>query len=90
MTNQQRGTRTAASQLAVDRELTIASIRQSVYMARTGFFSHVWRDGTTFVAALARGRLRAAVRREHRLGLPDRDRGGRRLDGQPAATGRTS
>ncbi|WP_433371194.1 CAP domain-containing protein [Actinoplanes sp. CA-142083] len=36
--------------LAVDQELTVASIRQSVYMARTGLFSHVWRDGTTFVA----------------------------------------
>jgi len=37
-------------QLDVDRELTAASVRQSVYMARTGLFSHVWRDGTTFVA----------------------------------------
>jgi uncharacterized protein YkwD len=37
-------------QLAVDQELTVASVRQSIYMARTGLFTHVWRDGTTFVA----------------------------------------
>jgi uncharacterized protein YkwD len=48
-TNQQRG-QNGCGQLAVDRELTIASVRQSFYMARTGLFSHVWRDGTTFVA----------------------------------------
>lgn len=48
-TNQQRG-RNGCGQLAVDRELTVASVRQSFYMARTGRFSHVWRDGTTFVA----------------------------------------
>nr|WP_296068345.1 CAP domain-containing protein [uncultured Actinoplanes sp.] len=48
-TNQQRH-RNGCPQLAVDRELTVASVRQSLYMARTGLFSHVWRDGTTFVA----------------------------------------
>jgi len=48
-TNQQRD-RFGCGQLAVDRELTVASVRQSLYMARTGLFSHVWRDGTTFVA----------------------------------------
>jgi uncharacterized protein YkwD len=54
-TNQQRG-RHGCGQLAVDRELTVASVRQSLYMARTGLFSHVWRDGTTFVArSLAAG-----------------------------------
>jgi uncharacterized protein YkwD len=47
-TNQQRG-RHGCGQLAVDRELTVASVRQSIYMARTGRFSHVWRDGTNFV-----------------------------------------
>ena len=49
MTNQQRHAN-GCGLLAVDSELTIASIRQSLYMARTGLFSHVWRDGTTFVA----------------------------------------
>jgi uncharacterized protein YkwD len=49
MTNQQRSAR-GCGQLAVDRELTVASIRQSLYMARTGLFTHVWKDGTTFVA----------------------------------------
>jgi len=32
------------------RALTIASIRQSLYMARTGNFTHVWKNGSTFVA----------------------------------------
>ncbi|WP_030441096.1 CAP domain-containing protein [Actinoplanes subtropicus] len=49
MTNQQRHAN-GCGQLAVDSELTVASVRQSLYMARTGLFSHVWRDGTTFVA----------------------------------------
>lgn len=49
MTNQRRHAN-GCGQLAVDRELTLASVRQSFYMARTGLFSHVWRDGTTFVA----------------------------------------
>jgi uncharacterized protein YkwD len=49
MTNQRRAAK-GCGLLAVDRELTVASIRQSLYMARTGQFSHVWRDGTTFVA----------------------------------------
>ncbi len=48
-TNQQRHAN-GCGQLGVDRELTVASVRQSIYMARTGLFSHVWRDGTTFVA----------------------------------------
>ena len=49
ITNQRRRAN-GCGPLAVDRELTIASIRQSLYMAHTGLFSHVWRDGTTFVA----------------------------------------
>ena len=49
MTNQQRHAN-GCGLLAVDSELTVASVRQSLYMARTGLFSHVWRDGTTFVA----------------------------------------
>ncbi|WP_433298552.1 CAP domain-containing protein [Actinoplanes sp. CA-030573] len=49
MTNQRRSAN-GCRPLAVDRELTIASIRQSLYMAHTGLFTHVWRDGTTFVA----------------------------------------
>jgi uncharacterized protein YkwD len=57
-TNQQRN-RNGCGQLEVDRELTVASVRQSGYMARTGLFSHVWRDGTTFVA-----RTRAAGYRQ--------------------------
>lgn len=48
MTNQQRGAN-GCGQVAVDRELTLASIRQSGYMARTGIFTHVWRNGSTFV-----------------------------------------
>jgi uncharacterized protein YkwD len=48
-TNQQRRANGCGT-LAVDRELTIASIRQSLYMAKTGLFTHVWRDGTTFIA----------------------------------------
>ena len=49
MTNQQRHAN-GCGQLSVDRDLTEASVRQSLYMARTGYFSHVWRNGTTFVA----------------------------------------
>jgi uncharacterized protein YkwD len=49
MTNQQRDAN-GCGPLTVDNELTVASVRQSLYMARTGLFSHVWRDGTTFVA----------------------------------------
>ncbi|GAA2647736.1 CAP domain-containing protein [Paractinoplanes durhamensis] len=48
-TNQQRRANGCTS-LAVDQELTIASIRQSIYMAKTGQFTHVWKDGTTFIA----------------------------------------
>jgi uncharacterized protein YkwD len=48
-TNQQRSAN-GCGLLVVDRELTVASIRQSLYMARTGLFTHVWRDGTTFIA----------------------------------------
>jgi uncharacterized protein YkwD len=36
-------------QLEVDQELTMASIRQSDYMADTGRFSHIGRNGSTFV-----------------------------------------
>jgi uncharacterized protein YkwD len=49
MTNQQRHAN-GCGLLAVSHDLTIASVRQSLYMARTGLFTHVWRDGTTFVA----------------------------------------
>jgi uncharacterized protein YkwD len=35
--------------LTVDGHLVTASLRQSNYMARTRLFSHVWRDGSTFV-----------------------------------------
>ncbi|MEU8656605.1 CAP domain-containing protein [Actinoplanes philippinensis] len=35
--------------LIVDGHLVTASLRQSNYMARTRLFSHVWRDGSTFV-----------------------------------------
>jgi len=35
--------------LTVDGHLSSASQRQSSYMARTRLFSHVWRDGSTFV-----------------------------------------
>ena len=48
MTNQQRNAN-GCGQLAVSHDLTVASIRQSVYMAETGLFTHVWRDGSTFV-----------------------------------------
>ncbi|GIM93598.1 CAP domain-containing protein [Paractinoplanes toevensis] len=48
-TNQERRAN-GCGKLDVDLELTIASIRQSLYMARTGQFTHVWKDGTTFVA----------------------------------------
>jgi uncharacterized protein YkwD len=48
-TNQARRAN-GCGKLDVDLELTIASIRQSLYMARTGQFTHVWKDGTTFVA----------------------------------------
>jgi uncharacterized protein YkwD len=58
MTNQQRNAN-GCSQLAVSHDLTIASVQQSLYMARTGLFTHVWRDGTTFVA-----RARAAGYRQ--------------------------
>ncbi|WP_250028123.1 CAP domain-containing protein [Paractinoplanes maris] len=49
MTNQQRWANGCRRLLEVDQELIVASVRQSVYMARTGRFSHVWSDGTTFV-----------------------------------------
>ena len=35
--------------LTVDHDLITASLRQSWYMARTRLFSHVWRNGSTFV-----------------------------------------
>jgi uncharacterized protein YkwD len=47
-TNQRRAAY-GCDPLAVDFDLTIASIRQSQYMARTGRFTHVWADGSTFV-----------------------------------------
>ncbi|MBB2945835.1 uncharacterized protein YkwD [Actinoplanes lutulentus] len=36
--------------LTQDQNLVTASLRQSWYMARTRLFSHVWRDGSTFVS----------------------------------------
>jgi uncharacterized protein YkwD len=48
MTNQQRHAN-GCRLLAVSHDLTLASVRQSNYMARTGLFTHVWRDGSTFV-----------------------------------------
>jgi uncharacterized protein YkwD len=48
MTNQQRHAN-GCGLLAVSHDLTLASVRQSIYMARTGLFTHVWRDGSTFV-----------------------------------------
>jgi uncharacterized protein YkwD len=48
MTNQQRHAN-GCGLLAVSRDQTIATVRQSLYMARTGLFTHVWRDGSTFV-----------------------------------------
>ncbi len=48
MTNQQREAN-GCGELTVDHELTVASMRQSRYMAQTGLFTHVWRDGSTFV-----------------------------------------
>ena len=48
MTNQQRHAN-GCDLLTVSHDLTIASVRQSLYMARTGLFTHVWRDGSTFV-----------------------------------------
>jgi uncharacterized protein YkwD len=48
MTNQQRHAN-GCGLLTVSHDLTLASVRQSLYMARTGLFTHVWRDGSTFV-----------------------------------------
>jgi uncharacterized protein YkwD len=48
MTNQQRNAN-GCGVLTVSHDLTVASIRQSAYMAETGLFTHVWRDGSTFV-----------------------------------------
>jgi uncharacterized protein YkwD len=49
MTNQQRQAN-GCRLLAVSRDLTVASVRQSDYMAETGLFAHVWPDGSTFVS----------------------------------------
>jgi uncharacterized protein YkwD len=48
LTNTERRT-AGCPALAVDGQLISASLRQSNYMARTRLFSHVWRDGSTFV-----------------------------------------
>jgi uncharacterized protein YkwD len=53
-TNQQRNA-AGCGQLAVDQELIVASERQSAYMASTGNFSHIGRNGSTFA-----GRAHAA------------------------------
>jgi uncharacterized protein YkwD len=48
-TNQRRHA-AGCGQLDVERDLIVASLRQSDYMADTGRFSHVGRGGSTFVA----------------------------------------
>ncbi|MBO3740605.1 CAP domain-containing protein [Actinoplanes sp. NEAU-H7] len=48
LTNETRRT-AGCPDLTVDEHLVAASLRQSRYMARTRLFSHVWRDGSTFV-----------------------------------------
>jgi uncharacterized protein YkwD len=53
-TNQLRNA-AGCGQLDVDRELIVASQRQSSYMASTGNFSHIGRGGSTFA-----GRAHAA------------------------------
>ncbi|GAB1694719.1 CAP domain-containing protein [Krasilnikovia sp. M28-CT-15] len=54
-TNQQRWA-AGCGLLAVDQELIVASVWQSAHMARTGDFTHVWLDGSTFLTrSLAAG-----------------------------------
>jgi uncharacterized protein YkwD len=48
LTNQKRR-EAGCPALAVDGDLVLASLRQSGYMAKTRLFSHVWRNGSTFV-----------------------------------------
>ncbi|MDI6103934.1 CAP domain-containing protein [Actinoplanes sp. NEAU-A12] len=48
LTNTERRT-AGCPDLTVDGQLVTASLRQSNYMARTRLFSHVWRDGSTFI-----------------------------------------
>ena len=48
LTNAERRT-AGCPALTVAGQLVTASLRQSNYMARTRLFSHVWRDGSTFV-----------------------------------------
>lgn len=48
LTNWQRRLN-GCSPLTVDSELAVAASRQSSYMAHTGLFTHVWRNGSTFV-----------------------------------------
>ena len=48
-TNQRRQA-AGCDRLDVDPDLVLASLRQSDYMADTGTFSHVGRNGSTFVA----------------------------------------
>ena len=48
MTNQQRAA-AGCPPLTIEHDLIVASLRQSWYMARTGTFTHVWRNGSTFV-----------------------------------------
>ena len=51
-----RRERLGCGPLTLDQELVLASERQSWYMASTGNFGHLGRDGSTFVArALAAG-----------------------------------
>jgi uncharacterized protein YkwD len=49
LTNQQRA-RAGCAALTVDQELTVASVRQSHYMAATGDFGHYGWRGSTFEA----------------------------------------
>ncbi len=48
-TNQRRHA-AGCGQLDVDPDLIVASLRQSDFMADTGTFSHIGRNGSTFVA----------------------------------------
>ncbi|MFC7528144.1 CAP domain-containing protein [Actinoplanes sp. GCM10030250] len=58
LTNERREA-AGCPELSVEPDLITASLRQSWYMARTRLFSHVWRDGSTFVT-----RTRAAGYRQ--------------------------
>ncbi|MEV6344483.1 CAP domain-containing protein [Actinoplanes sp. NPDC051851] len=56
--------------VSVDHELNVASTEQSYYMARTRLFSHVWRDGSTFVTRTQRAGYRAPAGENIAWGYP--------------------